>query len=161
MSEVTYERILRDKTASLFRFATSAGARLGGASHEQARPLSDFGEALGIAFQLVDDALDYTGEETGKTLFADLREGKITLPLVLAVEKVPALGALLQQIHDGDDSIVDEVRRAVMASGVCAEVRRRAREFTHRALKSLSPLPATRARALLESVALELADRAF
>jgi len=158
-SEKTYEQILRDKTASLFRFAALAGARLGGADHSQMTPLLEFGEALGVAFQLVDDALDYVGEGTGKTLFADLREGKVTLPLVLAIESNPSLLPILQRIHQGDESLVLELRQGVAASGSCSEVRRRAREHTTLALNALQPLKQSPARSLLEGVALELANR--
>lgn len=158
-SEATYERILHDKTASLFRFATAAGARLGGATLEQAQPLLEFGEALGVAFQLVDDALDYVGEGTGKTLFADLREGKVTLPLVLAVKSDSSLLPLLQSIHRGDESLVSELRQRVAESTACNEVRRRARGHTATALRALEPLAASPSRSLLEAVALELADR--
>lgn len=158
-SEATYDRILHDKTASLFRFATLAGSRLGGASIAQSAPLLEFGEAMGVAFQLVDDALDYVGEGTGKTLFADLREGKVTLPLVLAVQDNPTLLPMLQKIHQGDESLVLELRQRVAASGACSEVRRRAREQTTTALKSLQQLRQSPARALLEGVALELANR--
>lgn len=158
-SEATYERILHDKTASLFRFATSAGAHLGGATPEQAQPLLAFGETLGVAFQLVDDALDYVGEGTGKTLFADLSEGKVTLPLVLAVKSKPELLPMLQLIHQGDESLVAELRQRVAASGACEEVRRRARGHTESALRALAPLAPSNARTLLEGVALELAER--
>jgi octaprenyl-diphosphate synthase len=90
--EATYERILRDKTASLFAFATRAGARLGGAGSDAQVKLGEFGELLGVAFQLVDDVLDYQGEDTGKHLFQDLREGKLTLPLFSTVPMVPPPG---------------------------------------------------------------------
>lgn len=159
LSEATYYRILADKTASLFSFATRAGAILGGATEEQSQALSDFGESLGIAFQLVDDVIDYAGEETGKALFADLVEGKLTLPLVLAIERDEPLAALVAQIHTGDATPVAEVSRRVLASGACDEVRRRAKAYADRARAALAALPAVPARMLLEVVAIEMTKR--
>ncbi len=155
-----YEQVLADKTASLFNFAASNGARLAGASTREQQALGVFGEGVGMAFQLVDDVLDYSSETTGKTLCADLREGKITLPLVLAVEQEPALLAQLQCIHQGDgDELVARVHRRVMELGVCRHVVERARLETQRAVSALEMVPASDARELLRSIALELVER--
>ena len=75
----------------MFRWATSTGAKLGGAPVEDQERLGMFGELVGMAFQLVDDVLDYASESTHKTALADLRDGKMTLPLVFALERVPEL----------------------------------------------------------------------
>jgi octaprenyl-diphosphate synthase len=131
-----------------------AGATAG----EQER-LRAFGERLGIAFQLVDDALDYSGEDSGKTLLADLREGKLTLPLVLAVQRSPALLEPLKRIHMGDHEPVSFVSRAVMESGTCDEVRRRAAHLTAGAVEALSGIAPSPARSLLSQVAYQLAER--
>jgi octaprenyl-diphosphate synthase len=160
VTEATYERILRDKTASLFSWATRNGARVAGASAADQERLSNFGERLGIAFQLVDDVLDYSGEESGKSLLADLREGKLTLPLVLAVARKPELSQLLARIHAGDREPVAFVSQAVLESGACDEVRRRAGLYTRAAVDALSSLAPGPARVLLENVASELARRA-
>lgn len=160
VSEETYERILRGKTASLFAWATRNGARVAGADEAQQTRLGCFGERLGIAFQLVDDVLDYSGAETGKTLLADLTEGKLTLPLVLAVAKVPELLEPLSRIHAGDHEPVEKVSRVVVECGACDEVRRRACDQTRRAVDELEVLVPGPARSLLESVAYQLAERA-
>jgi octaprenyl-diphosphate synthase len=160
VSEVTYERILRDKTASLFSFATRAGARLAGASAADEQRLGVFGERLGIAFQLVDDLLDYTGQDTGKALLTDLREGKLTLPLVLAAARMPELMQPLHRIFAGDGEPIRAVSQAVIESGACDEVRRRATDHTRRAVEELDSLALGPARTLLEHVARELAARA-
>lgn len=160
LSESTYERILRDKTASLFAWATRTGARVGGATEEEQEQLATFGERLGMAFQLVDDVLDYAGERTGKALLMDLKEGKVTLPLVLAVARDPELVGPLRRIYAGDREPVAYVSRAVVESGACDEVRRRARDFTNGAVASLSRLAPNSATRLLEAVARELAGRA-
>jgi octaprenyl-diphosphate synthase len=160
VSEATYERILLDKTASLFAWATRTGAAIAGASAADQSHLASFGERLGVAFQLVDDVIDYAGEMSGKTLLADLREGKLTLPLVLTVAKRPELMRDLRRIYAGDAEPVTSVSIAVRDSGACEEVRLRAREYTRLGLESLRAVPPSPARGLLEQVALELTARA-
>jgi octaprenyl-diphosphate synthase len=160
LSEETYERVLRDKTASLFAWATCTGARVAGAHEADQRRMASFGERLGIAFQLVDDVLDYAGEQTGKTLLADLREGKLTLPLVLAVVRRPELVEPLRKIHAGDAAPVAEVSRAVIESGACEAVRQRAERQTTAAIAALESLMPSPARSLLVAVAQELGRRA-
>lgn len=159
VSEDVYAAILRDKTAALFRFATSAGAQLAGAAQRWQTLLGDFGESIGVAFQLVDDLLDYSGEDTGKTMFADLRQGKLTLPLVLAVQEQPALLDHLRAIRAGDQSQVAPLRQRVIASGACQRVKTRAIGHTTRAIEYLGQLPGSPARTLLTAVAEQLAER--
>jgi octaprenyl-diphosphate synthase len=81
--------IIRRKTAYLFGGCAQIGGLLGGVSKEQEQGLRDFGFNLGIAFQLVDDLLDYTADETalGKPVGGDLREGKVTLPIILLLQR--------------------------------------------------------------------------
>ncbi len=160
-SEATYARILEDKTASLFGWAARAGAWAADAPEPAREALGRFGERVGVAFQLVDDALDYAGdpEATGKALFADVSEGKVTLPLVLAIARRPALGAELEAARAGDEVAGARLGRAVRELGVCAEVRARAEAETGRALAALGELPPSPARHLLESVALALTSR--
>ncbi|MFZ5897364.1 MAG: polyprenyl synthetase family protein [Myxococcota bacterium] len=160
MSEATYDRILRDKTASLFDWSTRTGARIAGASVADQERLARFGAMLGFAFQLVDDVLDYSGPLTGKTLLTDLQEGKLTLPLVLTVARMPELVAPLKRIHAGDREAVPLVSRAVVESGACDEVRRRAIECTRQAVAALVEVDPSPARSVLEHVASELASRA-
>ncbi len=159
VSEVTYERILRDKTASLFAWATRTGARVAGADARSESALARFGEELGVAFQLVDDVLDYSGERAGKTLFADLRDGKLTLPLVLAVAKDAELRAPLARIFAGDREPVVAVSRAVVESGACSEVRKRAEGHTKKAVQALEGIAMSPARSLLTGVAEALSAR--
>ena len=159
VSEATYYRVLEDKTASLFSFAARSGAFMAGAPEAGQKALAEFGEALGVAFQLIDDVIDYSGQETGKALFADLGEGKITLPLVLAIERRPELSLLVSRIHAGDAEPVAEVSRQVIESGACDEVRRRARSYADKARAALERIPVSPARQLLEIVALEMTAR--
>ncbi len=159
VSRATYDRVLRGKTASLFRFATETGARLGGGTPEDQKRLGTFGELVGMAFQLVDDALDYVSENASKTALADLRDGKMTLPLVLALERWPDLIGPVREIRLGDDAPLAEVRRRVVESGACDDVRRLAASQTGRALEVLATVPKTPARGLLESVVADLVKR--
>lgn len=161
VSEAVYSAILRDKTAALFRFATRAGAALANASDAQQALLADFGECLGMAFQLVDDLLDYTGSSTGKTMFSDLAQGKLTLPLVLAVREDPELMRELEKIREGDRSAVEPLRERVIASGACERVLSRAIRYTSQATEQLNRLPPSAPRSLLQSVAEQLADRRY
>ncbi len=89
LNQTTYLEIIRGKTAELFAAAAEAGAVVSGAPEPRVRALSDYGMKLGLAFQLTDDALDYGGasEVLGKNAGDDFREGKVTLPLLLAIER--------------------------------------------------------------------------
>lgn len=96
-----YLRVVDGKTAALFRWAFHAGARAGDSSPQIDSTLAVFATHLGIAFQLIDDALDLDGDvaKTGKPLFSDLAEGKITLPLAMLLERAPQYLGDLEQIH--------------------------------------------------------------
>lgn len=161
LSLESYDYILREKTASLFQFATAGGARLAGASSTAQRALGEFGERLGMAFQLVDDVLDYVGENTGKTLGADLIEGKVTLPLVLAVAREAQLVELIDSVRkDPAPEVIEELRKRVIATGACDLVRKRAITETDAAVVALAQLGDSPARRLLTSVAQKLSHRA-
>jgi octaprenyl-diphosphate synthase len=160
--EEIYFRIVRDKTASLFSWAARAGATIAGASGEAANALGDYGTHLGVAFQLVDDVLDYAGDPraTGKALLGDLTEGKLTLPLIRALAAQPDLAGDVEAVRAGDAQAAQRLAEAVRSSGTCEGVRMLAREETARALASLETLPPSAARELLGGVARELASRA-
>jgi len=89
MSEALYLDVIGRKTATLLATAAESGALLGEVTRSERRAVREYGWELGLAFQLVDDALDYasTGEELGKSPFADLAEGKVTLPLLTALKR--------------------------------------------------------------------------
>lgn len=158
-SRETYDRVLKGKTASLFRWATSTGARLGGGSPSDQENLASFGELVGMAFQLVDDVLDYASDSTGKTALADLRDGKMTLPLVLALERIPELIEPVRAIHRGDDAVLADVRARVVGCGACDEVRRIASAHTERALEVIQRVPRSAPREMLEGVVADLTHR--
>jgi len=162
-SESVYFAIVEGKTASLFSWAARAGARSGGASAAHVDALGSFGRNVGVAFQLVDDALDYCGDpaHTGKKLLGDLREGKVTLPLIAAIAARPELSRALGAAREGDDGAAGELFAAVKACRGADVARARARKHTHTALAALSTLPPSRARDLLGALATELTSRAF
>ena len=159
LSEVHYDHIVHGKTASLFAWAARCGATSSGATLAEADAMGTFGEKLGMAFQLVDDVLDYVGTTTGKTSLADLRDGKLTLPLVLAVQHCPELIADLERIHAGDMSKVDYVASRVVQSGACEFVRDRARAVTKEAILQLRLIPTSPSLGLLKGVAEDLVAR--
>ncbi|WP_394820569.1 polyprenyl synthetase family protein [Pendulispora albinea] len=162
LEEATYFRVVRDKTASLFGWAARVGARAAGASEAAAASFGIFGEHVGTAFQLVDDCLDYAGdpELTGKTLLADLHEGKVTLPLIRAISGGFAQPADVERARGGDGDTSLRLAVAVRSSGACDAVREIAREHTAQALAALaSAAPPTMARELLGAVARELTGR--
>jgi octaprenyl-diphosphate synthase len=136
-----YFQIVEGKTASLFRWAACSGALAAGADAALCAALGDFGWHVGVAFQLVDDVLDFSAEPgaLGKSLHADIREGKMTLPLITAAAGSPALRARLEELISGGDPtalsprIADEVRRA----GALEATRREAAAHTGRALEAL------------------------
>jgi octaprenyl-diphosphate synthase len=160
--EDVYFRIVRDKTASLFAWAGRSGAVVAGAPVDAAQAMGDFGSRVGVAFQLVDDVLDYAGDPriTGKALLGDLLEGKVTLPLIRALPLVPSLMADVDAVRAGDRGAAVRVAAAVRDSGVCDEVLALAREETACALASLETIPPSGARDLLATIARELAGRA-
>jgi octaprenyl-diphosphate synthase len=161
-SEEVYFRIVQDKTASLFAWAARAGACVAGADAGAVASLGEFGARLGVAFQLVDDVLDYAGDPaaTGKALLGDLVEGKLTLPLIRAMARRPALTSDVDAVREGDGRAATRVAADVRASGACDEVLALAREETARALATLETLPTSHARDLLGAIARELAARA-
>ena len=162
LDEATYFEIVRGKTASLFEWALRAGAREGGAPESAVGALGRFGGHIGVAFQLVDDVLDYDGDAkaTGKSMLSDLTEGKMTLPLIRAAQiDAPAVSALVDAARAGDADAAHRLGAIVRESGACEQVRELARRETSLALSSLDLVPEGRAREILADVARGLAQR--
>ena len=161
VDETTYFRIVQDKTGSLFEWAARSGAACAGAPQEARRALGVFGARMGVAFQLVDDVLDYAGDagSAGKALFADLREGKITLPLIRALAAEPSLRQDVDASRRGDLDAALRVAMAVQRSDACDSVRAIARQESNRALDALDVLPQSAARDMLGAIARELVGR--
>ncbi|HTJ41928.1 MAG TPA: polyprenyl synthetase family protein [Kofleriaceae bacterium] len=157
-----YLRVVEGKTAALFRWAMIAGARAGGVAPDQANALEKFGVHLGVAFQAVDDHLDFAGDVgmTGKTLFADLREGKLTYPLIVALDREPALGRVVAALveHADESGALDagacaEVASALARTGALAATRAMAEQRVELAIESLAPLAEGPAKRALVTVA--------
>jgi octaprenyl-diphosphate synthase len=165
-TEKDYFAVVDGKTASLFGWAASAGGWAAGARTELAGALGAFGEGIGTAFQLVDDALDYAAdpEKLGKRLGSDLVEGKATLPLIRALAAEPRLKALLAPIADGrepPEQAAAEVIEAVKRSGGVEAARALAREHTRAAMAALEKVPDGAHRRALADAAVMLTERAF
>jgi len=157
----TYFEIVEAKTAALFRWAMVAGGRAGGLAEQELLALERFGRQLGVAFQLVDDLLDYEGDGkvTGKAPFADLREGKMTYPLILALERDPSLRPLLEQIVAlGADGVIEPTAgarlvEALTRTGAAEDSRRLAHERALEAVACLENLAESPAKDALVTVA--------
>jgi octaprenyl-diphosphate synthase len=157
ITEKEYFDILQRKTAYLFSACCEIGAIIGGGSFEEKNALKEYGMNLGRAFQLADDLLDYTAEKDvlGKAAGADLLEGKLTLPLILLVDKEPEIKKDLEIImHDGNyenvsrKSLVEKLE----GNGFLEETRQRAYEYAFLAIKNLELLPETEYRLALEQI---------
>lgn len=161
-----YLRVVRGKTASLFRWAMYAGARAGSLEPGDCEALESFGAKLGVAFQVVDDVLDVDGEASllGKELLGDLREGKLTYPLLVALERRPSLRGELGEALSGEavELSPELARRAAQAmkeTGACEEGRAYAERLLREAVGSLRGLPERPAVQALETVAQTIASR--
>lgn len=156
-----YFHVVEGKTAALFRWAMFAGARAGGLDDATCAALERYGLHLGVAFQAVDDLLDVDGdaEVTGKTLFADLREGKMTYPLILTVERDPSIRPLVEECAALSPEVAlpaPSVRRildALRATGALDDCRALARSRAGEAIAALSVLGAGPGRDALITVA--------
>ena len=152
-SEADYDELIRSKTASLMSAACEVGAMSGAPGHRGA--LAAYGEWLGMAFQVADDLLDYTEvqEVTGKPAGLDLREHKVTLPLIAALREMPAsarsrVDALFATAEPADADIADVVS-IVTEYGGLDYARRRGELFAQQAEEALSALPESPARVAL------------
>ncbi|MEY3200852.1 MAG: hypothetical protein RIR70_402 [Pseudomonadota bacterium] len=152
-----YLRVIRFKTAKLFEAACRLGGILGKAAPDLEEALACFGMHLGTAFQLVDDVLDYSGDEaaTGKHLGDDLAEGKPTLPLIHAMQhgSVEQSARVRRAIEEGGRDDFEGVLDAIRATGALAATRLRAQQESQRAIDAISLLPDTHARQILLQLA--------
>jgi octaprenyl-diphosphate synthase len=160
-TEETYIRIVTDKTASLFVWALTAGARAGGAAAADVASFAEFGVHLGVAFQLVDDVIDYASDPqvSGKKLCADLLEGKLTLPLIQTMKEDPSTITLVSRLRAGESELGPEIAGRVRSSSAIGESRARAEAETRLAAQALDGIRPSHARTLLLGVAAELAGR--
>ena len=163
LDEAAYLRVIRSKTAKLFEASTRLAAVLAGATPGVEEACATYGQALGTAFQVIDDVLDYAGDasETGKNIGDDLREGKATLPLIFAMQRGrPDQGALVRAaIEAGDTSRLASVVKIVRETGALEATRTAAAAEAQRAIDALRDFSATPYSAGLLQLAAQLLGR--
>ncbi|WP_210530066.1 polyprenyl synthetase family protein [Rubellimicrobium arenae] len=157
-TEETYLRVIRGKTAALFSAATQAGGVIAGASADQEEALREYGDALGIAFQIVDDLLDIEGTDAiGKNRGDDLREGKLTLPVIRAIARADEEERAFWTRTVGRGQVeaedVERARAIMEAHGALDSTRAEAGMWVARAKAALERLPAHPLREMLADLA--------
>lgn len=163
--EAIYLQVVRGKTAALFSAATQVGGVIAGAPETQVKALFDFGDALGVAFQIVDDLLDYQGvaATTGKNIGDDFRERKLTLPVIKAVAVADAeeRAFWVRTIEKGQqkDGDLEHALTLLARHGTLEATRRDAIEWANKAKAALSPLPDHPLRTMLSDVADYVVER--
>jgi octaprenyl-diphosphate synthase len=144
-TEAQYLEVISCKTAILFETAAHLAALISNATPEQTQGLADYGLALGMAFQLVDDALDYTANvaELGKNLGNDLAEGKTTLPLIYAMQHAQPddVHIIVEAIKNGSAEAFQHVHAIVMKTDAIVYTIQRAEEQAEKAIAALVCLP--------------------
>ena len=153
-SEEYHARILR-KTAALFAAACEAGAILSDAPETEVAALRQYGRNLGIAFQIMDDVLDFAGREDllGKPIGTDLRQGTVTLPAIYYLREHPLPEELGEVLLRGDGSRLDGLVNAIRNSPTMDHCRAEARSHTEAAKQALGPLPPGSNRQILSDLA--------
>lgn len=165
LSVEDYLRVIRYKTAKLFEASARLGAVLAQASPEVEESCASYGRALGTAFQLVDDLLDYEGDTRalGKNVGDDLREGKPTLPLLVAMERGSEQERALirHAIEHGEVERLSEIVDIVRRTGALEATRQAARAEATKARDSLNVLGASQYREALLYLCVQSVDRSF
>lgn len=156
-SEESYLQVISRKTAILFSAAGQLAAVLAGADEATERAMSAYGQHLGIAFQLIDDVLDYKAnpEDLGKNLGDDLAEGKPTLPLIQALQQSDEQQAavLRKAIEEGNRDAFNDVYAIIQATDAIAYTERRAQEEAQKAIACLDGLPESPAKTAMITLA--------
>ena len=163
--EKRYREVILRKTATLFEAGTRLGAIISNSDAGIEKALADYGRHLGMAFQMIDDALDYgsSGVDIGKNLGDDLAEGKPTLPLIRAIElSDPAIREMLRDvIEKGGTERIQAVLEAIESTDAIAYTARLAADEAAKARQALEALPASAFRSALAAVADFAVDRSF
>jgi octaprenyl-diphosphate synthase len=163
--EDIYMTVIRGKTAALFAAATEVGGVVAGASDAEVAALRDYGDSLGIAFQMVDDILDYGGatRTIGKNVGDDFRERKLTLPVIRAVARADAAERAFwdRTIARGQQEAgdLDRALELLARHGTLDSTRETALGWSERARASLAPLPAHPLREMLEDLSAFVVER--
>jgi octaprenyl-diphosphate synthase len=158
ITETEYMALVDRKTASLFRVCARLGAIAGGQDERTEALLGEFGWNLGMAFQLVDDVLDYTADESklGKPIGEDLREGKVTLPAIYSIASGNGrVSPLIERvIKDQSYEVIgfDRIRAAIESENGFRRANQRAMEFAENARAILNELPENQAQRALHAI---------
>jgi octaprenyl-diphosphate synthase len=162
-----YDQVIRAKTATLFQAAAEVGAMAGGADDAGRAALSEYGLQLGLAFQLVDDVLDYRGEAgaMGKNTGDDLREGKMTLPVILTLADAnPAERDIITAAlgkPDAPDTALSQIVAIMNRHNALSRTVEKAHEHVRLAREALAPLPTSGMKAILSDIAEFYVSRAY
>ncbi len=163
LDEAAYLRVIRSKTAKLFEASARLAPILAGATAEMEIACAIYGQALGTAFQVIDDVLDYEGDaqELGKNLGDDLREGKVTLPIICALKKASAEQQQLLKaaIVEGDVEHMDAILNIIRETGALEAARSSAMAEARRAMEAARTLPENPYRSALLQLAADLLER--
>lgn len=163
LSETDYLRVIRSKTAKLFEASSRLAAVLEQAPAAIEEGLATYGQALGTAFQIIDDVLDYEGDasELGKNLGDDLREGKTTLPIICALQQANEAdrSRLHHAITHGEIDSLSELVAIIQHSGGLAQARQLASQEAQRALDAIAGLPDNAHTQVMRALATSLLSR--
>jgi octaprenyl-diphosphate synthase len=164
ITEEQHLEIVTRKTGYLFSASCRVGGILRGANEEERRALADYGLCLGIAFQLVDDLLDFTSDSTklGKPVLSDLREGKVTLPLIRLLRKQPQFASLVRAAMEepaGETRLAKQVLSLLGEYGELDHAREEAYAYAARAQEALTIFPDNRYRRALSDIAQFIVER--
>jgi heptaprenyl diphosphate synthase len=157
-----YLRVVADKTGSLIATSALFGSKISGATSDLQRVMADFGEQIGVVFQLSDDIIDITSDDSGKTPGTDLREGIPTLPTLLARKSADPADSRLLELLDGDlhdDDALREVLDLLRHHRCIDEARSEVRRRAEAARVLLESLPAGPARAALDDLCTTVVTR--
>ncbi len=151
-----YDQRIHAKTASLFAAATESASVLGGAPEDEVIALRDYGRFLGTGFQIVDDTLDFQGDQEilGKPVGTDLREGIVTLPVLYFLRDHPDDERVAAVVRgNSDDGLVREVVAAIRESGAVDRATDRAHDFIAQSQAALTALPESHTRNIMHALA--------
>ncbi|OYU46026.1 MAG: octaprenyl diphosphate synthase [Burkholderiales bacterium PBB4] len=163
LDEAGYLQVIRSKTAKLFEASARVGAILAKSTPAQEEACAEYGQAIGTAFQVVDDVLDYTGDAKvmGKNIGDDLREGKATLPLIAAMQRgsLPQREIIRSAIETGDIGLLGDVIQIVRSTGALEAAHTAAHQEALRASSAAMRLPQGRHTDCLVELASQLLAR--
>ena len=163
LDEAGYLQVIRSKTAKLFEASARVGAILAKANPSLESACAEYGQAIGTAYQVIDDVLDYTGDAVvmGKNLGDDLREGKATLPLIAAMQRGTEVQreTVRRAIETGNIEMLDEVIQIVRSTGALAVTTAAAHQEAARAICAAHRLPKSAHTDCLVDLASQLLDR--